>query len=57
MSRHFLRLQQALLVGGFAASPWLFARLKVLLQLVGLELSRPDNHTYVPDHVPLKLTT
>ncbi|KAI0701306.1 hypothetical protein BC835DRAFT_1404545 [Cytidiella melzeri] len=35
----------ALLVGGFAASPWLFARLKTLMQVLGLELSRPDNHT------------
>ncbi|KAI0086044.1 hypothetical protein BDY19DRAFT_376420 [Irpex rosettiformis] len=38
-------ISQALLVGGFAASPWLFARLKDLLQPIGLELSRPDNHT------------
>ncbi|KAI0338760.1 hypothetical protein BDW22DRAFT_1337232 [Trametopsis cervina] len=35
----------ALLVGGFAASPWLFARLKGILQEIGIQLSRPDNHT------------
>ncbi|KIP02816.1 hypothetical protein PHLGIDRAFT_122128 [Phlebiopsis gigantea 11061_1 CR5-6] len=33
------------LVGGFAASPWLYARLRAILQAEGMELSRPDNHT------------
>ncbi|EKM51021.1 uncharacterized protein PHACADRAFT_212923 [Phanerochaete carnosa HHB-10118-sp] len=35
----------AFLVGGFAASPWLYSRLKTILQNVGVKLSRPDNHT------------
>ncbi|KIP02230.1 hypothetical protein PHLGIDRAFT_122658 [Phlebiopsis gigantea 11061_1 CR5-6] len=33
------------LVGGFAASPWLYNQLKTTLQLSGITLSRPDNHT------------
>ncbi len=37
----------AFLVGGFAASPWLFYRLKDILSTMGLQLSRPDNHTSV----------
>ncbi|THG96744.1 hypothetical protein EW026_g5140 [Hermanssonia centrifuga] len=37
--------EMAFLVGGFAASPWLFARLKTVLASIGMELSRPDNHT------------
>lgn len=35
----------AFLVGGFAASPWLYDRLKATLQSMGMDLSRPDNHT------------
>ncbi|KAL4245026.1 hypothetical protein ABKN59_002860 [Abortiporus biennis] len=35
----------AFLVGGFAASPYLYARLKKLLERVEIELCRPDNHT------------
>ncbi|PCH36683.1 hypothetical protein WOLCODRAFT_157381 [Wolfiporia cocos MD-104 SS10] len=33
------------LVGGFAASPWLFSQLQLALQRAGLTLSRPDGHT------------
>ncbi|KAF9026682.1 hypothetical protein BDP27DRAFT_1437443 [Rhodocollybia butyracea] len=32
------------LVGGFAASPWLLSKLKDGLQLLGLEVYRPDTH-------------
>ncbi|THG93264.1 hypothetical protein EW026_g7931 [Hermanssonia centrifuga] len=39
--------QMAFLVGGFAASPWLFYRLKDILSTMGLQLSRPDNHTII----------
>lgn len=35
----------AFLVGGFAASPWLYERLRTSLQTAGMDLSRPDNHT------------
>ncbi|KAI0690376.1 hypothetical protein BC835DRAFT_1417868 [Cytidiella melzeri] len=35
----------AFLVGGYAASPWLFARLKELLGEMTLRLARPDSHT------------
>ncbi|PCH36676.1 hypothetical protein WOLCODRAFT_109026 [Wolfiporia cocos MD-104 SS10] len=33
------------LVGGFAASPWLFSQLQSSLQRADLTLSRPDGHT------------
>ncbi|KAH9933537.1 hypothetical protein B0H21DRAFT_83076 [Amylocystis lapponica] len=33
------------LVGGFAASPWLFAQLKQYAQAVGVDVARPDTHT------------
>ncbi|KAI0668092.1 hypothetical protein C8Q78DRAFT_275391 [Trametes maxima] len=33
------------LVGGFAASPWLFGNLQCTLQSLGLSLFRPDSHT------------
>ncbi|GJE90679.1 HSP70 family protein [Phanerochaete sordida] len=35
----------AFLVGGFAASPWLYAKLKNVLTSMDMDLSRPDNHT------------
>lgn len=38
-------LRTVFLVGGFAASPWLFARLQQQLKALGLVLSRPDRHT------------
>lgn len=38
-------LQMAFLVGGFAASPWLFAQLKAVLAPFGMSISRPDDHT------------
>ncbi|KAJ3998694.1 hypothetical protein F5050DRAFT_1868460 [Lentinula boryana] len=33
-----------LLVGGFAASPWMFSKLKDILQQLGLSIYRPDTH-------------
>lgn len=33
-----------MIVGGFAASDWLFSQLKEQLENVGLELCRPDGH-------------
>ncbi|OCH89886.1 hypothetical protein OBBRIDRAFT_755931 [Obba rivulosa] len=38
-------ISKGLLVGGFAASPWLFKKLQVFATEVGLDLSRPDTHT------------
>jgi len=35
------------LVGGFAASNYLFSKLQASLQTLGLNLSRPDRHQYV----------
>jgi len=35
------------LVGGFAASDWLLAKLKENLTTHGLVVSRPDSHVYV----------
>jgi hypothetical protein len=36
-----------LLVGGFAASDWLFSNLQAHLQIIDLCLSRPDGHLCV----------
>lgn len=38
--------QTGFLVGGFAASPWLFARLKTALGPLGIQVCRPDHHAY-----------
>ncbi|KIP03242.1 hypothetical protein PHLGIDRAFT_130274 [Phlebiopsis gigantea 11061_1 CR5-6] len=35
----------AFLVGGFAASPWLFSHLQDVLSTMDIDLSRPDGHT------------
>ena len=40
-------LQTAFLVGGFAASPWLFTRLEAALRTQQIRVCRPDHHTYV----------
>ncbi|KAI0783016.1 hypothetical protein C8Q75DRAFT_836734 [Abortiporus biennis] len=45
LAESFIPIQFAFLVGGFAASPYLYARLKKLLQKDNIELCRPDNHT------------
>ena len=44
-------LKSVLLVGGFAASPWLFSNLQRRLQGKGLRFYRPDGHLYVHDQV------
>lgn len=36
------------LVGGFSASPWLLARLKMHLNKDNINISRPDTHMFVP---------
>ena len=37
-------LKSVFLVGGFAASDWLFQKLKVAFTSKGLDVSRPDSH-------------
>ncbi|KAJ6626671.1 hypothetical protein B0H10DRAFT_1998098 [Mycena sp. CBHHK59/15] len=37
-------VSSVLLVGGFAASDWLYSELKVAVKSLGLELSRPDSY-------------
>jgi hypothetical protein len=37
-------IQHVLLVGGFAASDWLFSKLHDLLTPLGLNVVRPENH-------------
>ena len=44
---HVTYYQNVFLVGGFAASPWLYSNLKRELAQLGLTLFRPDSHTYV----------
>ena len=44
-----IALQSVWLVGGFAASPWLFTQLQERLKPLGVTVSRPDSQTYVPD--------
>ncbi|PCH36686.1 hypothetical protein WOLCODRAFT_109029 [Wolfiporia cocos MD-104 SS10] len=39
------QLSAIFLVGGFAASPWLFSQLQIALSKIGLNVSRPDRHT------------
>ncbi|OCH89888.1 hypothetical protein OBBRIDRAFT_835494 [Obba rivulosa] len=39
------RVSRIFLVGGFAASPWLYMRLKEYGETLNLEVSRPDTHT------------
>jgi hypothetical protein len=43
-----LDIQSVLLVGGFAASEWLYPELKKHLTSQHLEVSRPDAHVFVP---------
>jgi hypothetical protein len=37
-------LQQVILVGGFAASDWLFEQMKIILTKRGVVVIRPENH-------------
>lgn len=39
--------QTIFLVGGFAASPWLYNNLQQVVKPLGLTVCRPDTHTYV----------
>ena len=47
VSQSYLYVQSVLLVGGFAASNWLFHELQTHLAGTGLRLYRPDGHLYV----------
>ena len=40
-------LKSVFLVGGFAASDWLYQKLKAAFISRGLDVSRPDSHVYV----------
>ena len=46
-ANHFLYFQHVVLVGGFAASNWLFSKVHELLTPVGLNVVRPENHVWV----------
>ena len=41
---HLLCFQHVVLVGGFAASDWLFSEIYELLTPLGLKIFRPENH-------------
>ena len=41
---HLFYFQHVVLVGGFAASDWLFSKVYELLTPVGLNIVRPENH-------------
>ena len=41
---HLLYFQHVVLVGGFAASDWLFSEVYELLAPLGLKIFRPENH-------------
>ena len=41
---HLLYFQHVVLVGGFAASDWLFSKVYELLTPLGLNIVRPENH-------------
>lgn len=41
-------MQSVWLVGGFAASPWLFSQLQERLTPFGVNVNRPDTQTQVP---------
>ena len=46
-ANHILYFQHVVLVGGFAASDWLFSKVYELLTPVGLNVVRPENHVWV----------
>jgi len=57
-SRFTLCLKHVILVGGFAASDYLFERVEAQLTRKGLVLMRPDNRVYVlPSMFTCKLFT
>jgi hypothetical protein len=41
---HLLYFQHVVLVGGFAASDWLFSKVHEILTPLGLTIVRPENH-------------
>ena len=41
---HLLYFQHVVLVGGFAASDWLFSKVYESLSPLGLNIVRPENH-------------
>ena len=41
---HLLYFQHVVLVGGFAASDWLFTKVHEMLTPLGLNIIRPENH-------------
>jgi hypothetical protein len=41
------RFQHVVLVGGFAASDWLFNKVHEALTPLGLNILRPESHVYV----------
>ena len=43
-ANHLLYFQHVVLVGGFAASDWLFSKVHELLTPHGLNIVRPKNH-------------
>ena len=43
----FSQFQHVVLVGGFAASDWLFNKVHDALSPLGLNILRPENHVYV----------
>ena len=44
ISLHLLYFQHVVLVGGFAASDWLYSKVHELLTPHGLNIFRPENH-------------
>ena len=44
---HYPYFQHVVLVGGFAASDWLFSKVHELLTPLGLYIVRPENHVWV----------
>lgn len=45
---HLNIVQTVIMVGGFAASDWLFSSVRTELEKMGLTVYRPDGHVYVP---------
>ena len=46
---HLLTLfKSVFLVGGFAASEWLFSNLRRHFEALNVSICRPDSHVYVP---------
>ena len=48
-------IQAIFLVGGFAASDWLYSQLKEQLAPLDLAVLRPDTHVYVPFKFSLRV--